>query len=128
MRKLLSVALLAVAGCAAIERDMGVLRPGLGVSNEQVLRHCPSVDFYEQRKEHWLGVWRQNKTRLPVPRVGDPACEVLAKIGGPNRSDFTEVDGAGLSYSWWYHSGSGAGREVHLVRLSSDFTVVAVAW
>lgn len=126
MKRFAMLILIVTAGCAGVQRGMGILAPGAGVDDRMVSRFCQSRaaydGFLEDAKGHQRG-WR--------PTVGMSACQVLALVGKPD--DESIVEGSGYaSRHWTYFSGSGYSTDAHLVTIEHDenrFGVVAsVVW
>jgi hypothetical protein len=99
---LIAVIAVVIAGCAgtfgqAMRGEIGSLMPGGGVTSEMVSAFCTSRAEYDAHLEDAQGT----EYVARYPRVGWPACQVLAYIGRPAEQTRVETSG-GVSSHWSY--------------------------
>lgn len=141
MRRLITLMLAALAAsCMTMTTEQarfgyGHLIPGLGVTDRQKVEHCGSVEEFERRyseitpvsESEALAAGERGYATPQVPRVGWDSCQVLVRLGVPNDTRSTEVEGS-FTWSWFYESRSG----LHLVSLrpaeDGVLEVTGVSW
>lgn len=109
------VAALALAGCSAgMARSMGILVPGVGVTDGMRTAFCESPEVWAAELEAAKKEFAEDRQR---PSVGMPACRVLARLGAPSESRSVEVAGspAVMHWTYWETPAGSRGRVARLV-------------
>lgn len=128
---------LTAAACASIAQAfVHYPIPGLGVSEEMATRLGCDIDQIKADAEAYKAEIRDHGG-LPyvvIPRVGDTVCDVLAKLGRPERVETIQTQ-ATMALNLWYRTGSTQTYDLqsHLVTLGPDesetrFVVTSVVW
>ena len=132
---LLLLASAVLIGCTAVAAALvNHPVPGYGVNERMANSMGCDLEQIEQRgKQYRKESYDRGGPGYVIPNVGDSGCDVLAKLGRPNRVETIQVEGGG-SMNFWYRTGSTQTYDfqMHLVVLepheSLMMVVKSVVW
>ncbi len=133
----LIASVLIAAGCASIAKAfVNQPIPGFGVNEEMATQLGCDIDQIKADAKTYKAEIRENggPPYVVIPRIGDTGCDVLAKLGRPDRVQTIQT-AATVGLNLWYNTGSTQTYDYrsHLVTLGPDesetrFVVTSVVW